>query len=144
MDTTEGFAMASIKVLVIDDNRAHADGLAELLELSGFACNSAGTGIDGLEMAKRLKVDAVLLDMALPDLPGLEVCGRLRSNPATSNVAIIFHTGSHPSPGMEHDADSFLTYPIAIAELAAVIQGCVARRRGFLPGKSEAPETKAS
>ena len=124
--------MQSIKVLVIDDNKAHAEGLAELLELSGFGCTSAGTGLDGLEMAERLAVDAVLLDMNLPDIEGMEVCRRLRNNPATTNVAVIFHTGSQPSPGMEHDADSFLTYPVAIGELSAVIMGCVAKRKGGL------------
>ncbi len=97
--------MQSIKVLVIDDNKAHAEGLAELLELSGFGCTSAGTGLEGLDMAERLAVDAVLLDMDLPDIEGIEVCRRLRSNPVTTNVAVIFHTGSQPSPGMQHDAD---------------------------------------
>jgi CheY-like chemotaxis protein len=124
--------MQNFKVLVIDDNEAHAEGLAELLELSGFDCTSVSTGLDGLDMAERLAVDAVLLNMDLPDIEGLEVCRRLRSNPVTTNVAVIFHTGSSPSPGMEHDADSFLTYPVAIRELSVVIQGCVARRKGLL------------
>ena len=72
------------KVLVIDDNRVHAEGLAELLELSGFESSAVWTGLDGVEMAERLGVDAVLLDMDLPDIKGFEVCRRLRENPATS------------------------------------------------------------
>jgi DNA-binding response OmpR family regulator len=124
--------MQKIRVLVIDDNKAHAEGLAELLELSGFDCTSTGTGLDGLELAAQLSVDAVLLDMDLPDIEGSEVCRRLRANPVTTNVAVIFHTGSRPSPGIDHEADSFLTYPVAVTELSAVIQGCVARRNSII------------
>jgi DNA-binding response OmpR family regulator len=121
--------MAAIKVLVIDDNKAHAEGLAELLNLSGFESSSVFTGLDGVEMAEKLAVDAVLLDMGLPDIKGSEVCRRLRANPATTDIAIIFHTGTHPSPGSDHPADAFLTYPIAMADVSAVIRGCVERRR---------------
>jgi CheY-like chemotaxis protein len=130
----EMLKMSAIKVLVIDDNRVHAEGLAELLELSGFESSAVWTGLDGVEMAERLAVDAVLLDMDLPDIEGVEVCRRLRENPATSEIAIIFHTGSSPHPGWDHEADSFLTYPISISEIDSVIKGSVSKRRARKDG----------
>ena len=121
--------MKPLRVLVIDDNRNHAEGLAELLNLAGFECASALTGTDGIELAERLKVDAVLLDLDLPDMTGYKVSQRLRANPATASAAIIFHTGSQPTAAVARVADAFLTYPVAISEISAVVQGCVARRK---------------
>jgi CheY-like chemotaxis protein len=117
-----------LKVLVIDDNTAHAEGLAELLSISGFDAVSVGSGVEGIEMAASLSADAILLDLHLPDMDGYEVCGRIRSNPATANTAIIFHTGSENPSREDSQADGFLTYPVSISEITAVVQGCVARR----------------
>ena len=121
--------MEKIRVLVVDDNKAHAEGLAELLGLSGFDSSFVLTGLEAVEMAEQLSVDAVLLDMGLPDIKGYEVCRRLRINPVTANVAIIFHSGSQPLPCRDYEADAFLNYPISTVEVFAVIRGCVERRR---------------
>ena len=80
--------MSRIKVLVIDDNEAHAQGLAELLERSGFSTMFATTGKQGLQLALNGGVDAVLLDLNLPDISGYEVCRQLRSEPGTANVVL--------------------------------------------------------
>ena len=120
--------MSAIKVLVIDDNEAHAQGLAELLALSGFSATYSTTGKKGLELALSQSVDAVLLDLNLPDMTGYEVCDRLRSEPTTANIAIVFHTAAE-SRGVGHRADAFLTYPVEMGHICHVIQGCVARRK---------------
>ena len=120
--------MSVIKVLVIDDNEAHAQGLAELLELSGFSAIYSTTGKKGLELALSQSVDAVLLDLNLPDMSGYEVCHRLRSGPATANIAIVFHTAAD-SAGVDNQGDAFLTYPVEMGHICHVIQGCVARRK---------------
>ena len=121
--------MNPLRILVIDDHKAHAEGLAELLALNGFVTFHAPTGNEGLEIAMTQPLDAVLLDMQLPDMNGYDVCDRLRSEPRTANLAIIFHTGSNAPVRVEHDADAFLTYPVRFSDLFSVIQGCVARRR---------------
>jgi len=66
--------MVAMKVLVVNDNEAQAEGLAELLCLAGFDSIHALTGIDGLRLAEENSVDAVLLDLNLPDMHGREVC----------------------------------------------------------------------
>jgi CheY-like chemotaxis protein len=121
--------MEPIRVLVVDDNRAHAEGLVELLGLAGFAASHVATGAEGIEYARKLAIDATLLDVNLPDMLGFEVCRRLRRDPRTANIAIIFHTGSSPLPADKHDWDAFLTYPVQTSDVYAVIRGCVERRR---------------
>jgi DNA-binding response OmpR family regulator len=120
---------ASLKVLVIDDHKPHAEGLAELLQLAGFEASYALTGGEGIELARKLAVDAVLLDMNLPDMNGFEVCRRLRRDPNTAYIAVVFHTAQGSVPGARHEGDAFLTYPVAMSEVYSVIRGSVERRR---------------
>src|SRR5665811_1912323 len=88
-DGTQSAEPERLKVLVIDDNKAHAEGLAELLSLSGFDASCVLTGAEGVEAARNLGVDAVLLDMNLPDINGFEVCRRLRRDPRTAGLSLI-------------------------------------------------------
>ena len=118
-----------LKVLVIDDNQAHSEGLAELLRLAGFEASHVLTGAEGIEAARRLSVDAVLLDMNLPDMNGFEVCRRLRRDPRTAGIAVIFHTAQGSVPGARHEGDAFLTYPVAMGEVYAAIRNSIERRR---------------
>jgi DNA-binding response OmpR family regulator len=118
-----------LKVLVIDDNEAHSEGLAELLQLAGFEASHVLTGGEGLEAARTLSVDAVLLDMNLPDMNGFEVCRRLRRDPRTAGIAVIFHTAQGSVPGARHEGDAFLTYPVAMNEVYAAIRTSIDRRR---------------
>ena len=119
----------AIRVLVIDDNKAHAEGLAELLQLAGFDASHVLTGGEGIEYARTHSVNAVLLDMNLPDFNGFEVCRRLRNDPRTANIAVVFHTAQGSVPGSRHPGDAFLTYPVAMTEVYSVIRACVERRR---------------
>ena len=118
-----------LKVLVIDDNKAHAEGLAELLGLSGFEAWHVLTGTEGIEAARGRHVDAVLLDMNLPDMNGFEVCRRLRRDPRTAHIAVVFHTAQGSVPGARHEGDAFLTYPVAMSEVYSTIRGSVERRK---------------
>jgi DNA-binding response OmpR family regulator len=120
---------APLKVLVIDDHKAHAEGLAELLQLAGFDASYVQTGGEGLAKARERGVDAVLLDMNLPDMNGFEVCRRLRRDPDTASIAVVFHTAQGSVPGARHEGDAFLTYPVAMSEVYAVIRASVERRR---------------
>jgi two-component system, OmpR family, phosphate regulon response regulator OmpR len=120
---------AALRVLVIDDNKAHAEGLAELLQLAGFEATHVPTGGAGIEHARTHPVDAVLLDMNLPDMNGFEVCRRLRRDPKTAYIAVVFHTAQGSVPGARHEGDAFLTYPVAMSEVYAVIRSSVERRR---------------
>jgi DNA-binding response OmpR family regulator len=132
-----------IRVLIIDDNEPHADGLAELLHLAGFCASQVHTGVAGIEYAIANPVDAILLDMKLPDMSGTEVCKTLQDDPRTAHIAIVYHTGSQPARGDRYGGDAFLTYPIGFEELFAVIRGSVLRRRTEYADKAAATAGRA-
>jgi DNA-binding response OmpR family regulator len=119
----------TLRVLVIDDNKAHSDGLAELLGLAGFEATNVLTGGEGIEYARNHPVDAVLLDMNLPDMNGFAVCRALRRDPQTSHIAVVFHSAQGSVPGARHEGDAYLNYPVAMSEVYATIRGSVERRR---------------
>jgi DNA-binding response OmpR family regulator len=128
-DAQQAESSVALRVLVIDDNKAHADGLAELLCLAGFEAWRSLTGSEGIESARTLNVDAVLLDMNLPDMNGFEVCRRLRRDPRTASIAVVFHTAQGSVPGARHEGDAFLTYPVAMSEVYATIRASIERRK---------------
>ncbi len=132
MEYSKEAAEPAIRVLVIDDNQPHAEGLAELLQIAGFEASYVLTGGEGVESARRLGVDAVLLDMNLPDMNGFEVCRKLRRDARTAYIAIIFHSAQGSAPGARHEGDAYLTYPVAMNQVYSVIRSCVQRRRNLL------------
>lgn len=119
-------------VLIVDDNQTHQYSLGRHLEESGFLVLQARTGAEALEIARTQKLDAVLLDINLPDTNGFEVCERLNSDPETASLPIIFHSATHDTQvararAMDLGAVSFLSYPISIEHLISVLQGAILR-----------------
>ncbi len=69
------------RVLVVDDQEASAETLTLLLEMEGFEVRVAGEGRQALQMAVEFQPEAVVLDIGLPGMSGLEVAGHLRADP---------------------------------------------------------------
>ncbi len=89
-----------------------------------------------MELALGGSLDAVLLDVRIPDLNGYEICRRLRLDGRTANIAVVFHSAAEPV-GRDHQGDAFLTYPVETSHIVSVIRGCVARRsQSQLPAAS--------
>ncbi|HET6575809.1 MAG TPA: ATP-binding protein [Fimbriiglobus sp.] len=111
----------SNKVLVIDDNRDGADSLAAVLRAMGCEVRVAYDGPTGLEEAARFKPDAVVCDIGMPGLSGLEVARRLRADPALRGARLIALTGwGHDDDrrrSREAGFDRHLTKPVDPAEL---------------------------
>ena len=123
-----------ISVLAVDDNLIHCYAISKVLERNGFSVRTANTGTAALEIIKQEVPDVVLLDINLPDLSGFQVCERLRRDPGTHDVAVVFHTATSANEAARVHAtmvggDAFLTYPVDQEHLNSVIQGCVARHR---------------
>jgi DNA-binding response OmpR family regulator len=110
------------RVLVVEDSDINRSLLRILLQRRGYEVEAVGDGQAALDAAAG-GFDLVLLDVGLPDINGLEVCRRLRSDAATANLTIIMLTGrDHPGDirdGLAAGADDFLTKPIEEAELMA-------------------------
>ncbi len=84
--------MAKARVLIVDDSADLRSGLRAILERSGYAATEAADGPEGLAQAERLRPDVILLDVRMPGLDGYEVCRRLKANPATRSIPVIFVT----------------------------------------------------
>jgi DNA-binding response OmpR family regulator len=114
-----------VKVLVVEDEDAIAEPLAEGLRREGFEVERAATGREALDAAEP---DIVLLDLRLPDVDGLEVCRRLR---ARSRVPIIVVTARGEEVdrvvGLELGADDYLVKPYGLRELVARIRAVMRR-----------------
>jgi PAS domain S-box-containing protein len=81
------------RILIVDDNADGAESLAMLLDEVGHETHQAHDGLEALEVAERVRPDAVLLDIGLPKLNGYEVCRRLRELPWAKDVIILALTG---------------------------------------------------
>jgi CheY-like chemotaxis protein len=116
-------------ILIIEDNEIHLYALQKLLEGQGYEVRSAGTGSQGLEMARQEELALILLDVNLPDIDGIEVCQRLKAAPETSLTPIVIYS-SHEGASLEakmSGADAFLTYPIVSRDLIHVLNGTLKR-----------------
>jgi CheY-like chemotaxis protein len=78
-----------LRVLVVEDNRDSAETLQRLLEICGYAVTVAGTAMEGLEAAKRVRPDVVLCDIGLPDTDGFALAEALHANPATATARLV-------------------------------------------------------
>ena len=85
-------------ILVVDDNEAERYYVSRVLSKAGFEVREAATGLEALRFAESSLPDLITLDIRLPDLNGLEVCRRLKGNPATRDVPVLHISASFTSP----------------------------------------------
>lgn len=118
------------RVLIIDDDQRLAAMLTEYLKTRGYDIRSEPDGTRGLASAARHGVDAVILDVMLPDIDGFEVCRRLR---AISDVPVLMLTARGDDTdrivGLEIGADDYLPKPFNPRELLARLRAILRRRQ---------------
>lgn len=112
--------MTGQKVLIIDDDELLAGAVQRKFEASGFKVTKAIRGREGRELIQALNPDLVILDLALPDDDGTDICRDVRSG---SRVPIIMLTGRAEETdrivGLELGADDYVTKPFSLSELVA-------------------------
>lgn len=118
------------QILLIEDDNRLAEMVRDYLGESGFGVTIAGTGIDGLRLQATKGFDAVVLDLMLPDIDGLEVCRTMR---AESTVPILMLTAKGDPMdrivGLELGADDYLPKPFEPRELLARLRAILRRGR---------------
>ncbi|QOX77818.1 response regulator transcription factor [Trichlorobacter lovleyi] len=126
------------KVLIVEDERDLAELLAYNLEKEGYQALVTGTGVEGLETARRELPDLILLDLMLPGMMGTEVCSALRHSDKTRGIPVLMLTARGDEidrvVGFEMGADDYIVKPFSMREL-------MLRIRAILRRSSQEPDT---
>jgi DNA-binding response OmpR family regulator len=120
-----------VRVLVVDDDATVAEVVVAYLERAGMETERARDGFAALAAAEASGLDAVVLDLMLPGLDGIEVCRRLRSSRPTLPVIMLTALGEEDDRlvGLEQGADDYIVKPFSPRELVLRVQA-VLRRTG--------------
>ncbi|MBV2208840.1 MAG: response regulator transcription factor [Thermomonas sp.] len=119
-------------VLIVEDNRNISEMVGEYLEGRGFEIDYAMDGLDGYRLAAENTYDAIVLDLMLPRLDGIEVCKRLRHEARKATPILMLtarDTLDDKLTGLSSGADDYLTKPFAIRELEARLHALIRRER---------------
>ncbi|MFB9891359.1 response regulator transcription factor [Planobispora takensis] len=118
-----------LRVLVVDDEPTLAELLAMALRYEGWEVRSAGDGLGAVRSARDFRPDAVVLDMMLPDIDGLEVLRRLRAE--APDVPVLFLTAKDSVEdritGLTAGGDDYVTKPFSLEEVVARLRGLMRR-----------------
>ena len=119
--------MSPMRILVVDDEPAVRESLRRALQLEGYEVELAGDGEEALERLDG--IDAMLLDVSMPRLDGLEACRRLRSRGSSLPVLMLTarDEGADRVAGLDAGADDYVVKPFALEELLARLRALLRR-----------------
>ncbi len=120
-----------LKVLVVDDQKAHAEALAEALERDGYECVVAGSGKEGARRIEHDDFDVILTDLKMADLDGLAILRKARAEAPEAEVVMITGHGDVKTAveAIKQGAANYLTKPVDMAELRAIVEKAAERVR---------------
>lgn len=120
-------------VLVVDDNVKNIQVVGTILTQEGFEVIPATSGLQALQRMEARPPDLVLLDVLMPDMDGFEVCRRLRENPETSSLPVIFVSAANDTGaivrGLKAGGVDYITKPFNKTELLARVRNQVELKR---------------
>ncbi len=118
-----------MQILVTDDDRSIRDALRRALVLAGYDVATAADGQECIDELDRIKPDALVLDVGLPELDGLEVCRRLRAAGDRTPILMLTARGDVDDriEGLDAGADDYLVKPFDVGELKARIRALLRR-----------------
>jgi two-component system phosphate regulon response regulator PhoB len=128
------------KILIVEDEPALAELLSWTFESAGFAVEQTADGEEALLIAEEFAPDIIILDWMIEQLPGIEVCRRLRKGKETSAIPIIMLTARGEEEdrirGLETGADDYVTKPFSPRELRARVEAVLRRTRPAITGST--------
>ncbi len=113
------------KVVIIDDNPLAVESLETLFVYEGYKVITASTGETGLKEVIKEKPDIVILDIMLPDMDGIQVCEKIKTNPVTGNVKVLmltaYDTDESFDKSMMRKADWYMVKPFNVNYLLKIV-----------------------
>jgi two-component system response regulator MprA len=121
--------MTTVRILVVDDEPAVRDAVDRALRLEGYDTQLAGDGRQALDALAERAPDALVLDVLMPHIDGLEVCRRLRATGDRTPVLVLTARDAVPDRvrGLDAGADDYLVKPFALEELLARLRALLRR-----------------
>jgi DNA-binding response OmpR family regulator len=121
------------RILIADDNAQGVELLEAYLSGPEYELDTAADGEETLRKVKEWQPDLILLDIMMPKISGFEVCKRIKSNPATSDIVVLMITAldqeSDISRAVEAGTTDFLTKPINKTELLVRVRAALKARQ---------------
>jgi DNA-binding response OmpR family regulator len=114
------------RILLVDDDPAILRLLDVNFRMEGFEVEAASHGEEALASAARDAPDVVVLDLMMPGMDGREILRRLREDPATSGVPVVFLTARGRDDAAASDAERYIQKPFDTVELVATVRGLLA------------------
>ena len=132
--------LVDMRILVVDDDRAVRESLRRSLTFNGYTVDTAVDGVDALGKTDEARPDAMVLDVMMPRLDGLEVCRRLRSTGDDLPILVLTarDSVSERVAGLDAGADDYLPKPFALEELLARLRALLRRTTPSPGAESEA------
>ena len=126
-DSSPSSAGPAAEVLIVDNDQSHAETVAESLDRAGFRCCVATSGSEGARLVEEREFDAILTDLKMNDVDGLQILERAKSAQPDTEVILLTGFGSIPSAveAMQKGAFNYLTKPLDINQLRAATQRAV-------------------
>lgn len=138
----------NISVLVVDDEPDLLDNISLALEAEGYQVIIAQDGLEALDILEEQPVHMILADIAMPNMNGYQLYERVRENPEWAIIPFIFLTArtldSDVNYGKELGADDYLTKPIRVTELLAVVRGKLRRAQQITQAMGQFPNASAT
>ncbi|MDH4109069.1 MAG: response regulator transcription factor [Gammaproteobacteria bacterium] len=123
-----------LHILVVEDEAAIREGLADVLVYHGYAVELADTGTEGLAKALTGKYDLVLLDIMLPGIDGFRICDRIREQDREQPIIMLTARSSDEDivEGLKLGADDYVAKPFSVQQLVLRIEAVLRRSRAGL------------
>jgi two-component system, OmpR family, response regulator MprA len=130
-----------MRILVVDDDRAVRESLRRSLQFNGYQVDLASDGQQAMEAVAAQRPDAMVLDVMMPRLDGLEVCRRMRSSGDDLPILVLTARDavSDRVAGLDAGADDYLPKPFALEELLARLRALLRRRSPAAGEQAGAP-----
>ena len=133
-----------MRVLVVEDEAALAEGVRRGLEAEGFATDVAANGVDGLWMATEHPYDAIVLDILLPGMNGYKVCAELRAAGVWTPILMLTAKDGDldEAEALDTGADDYVTKPFSYVALVARLRALIRRGGAERPAVLESGDLR--